>query len=619
MADKKHRSPLGRFFGAIWGAITWLRSTVMNVIFLLFIVMIFAIFSGDGEAPLPEKAALVIAPSGFLVDQRSYADPMSQLLAQNSPDDVETLVRDLTETIDAAINDDRITGIVIDPKHLVGGGISKLDEIGQSLQRFKASGKPIIAVADTFSQDQYYLASYADQIHLHPQGSLYLTGYASYRNYYKSALDKLNVNYHVFKVGTYKDYIEPYTRDSMSAASREHNGQWLNELWNMYSSQIETRRELEAGSLNDYINNMSTKMAAVAGNSAQLALDSGLVDQLSSRQSSLKILQEKFGLDVDKTHYSAIHFKDYKTHLAQKLPHSGDKVGLIVAAGTILDGEQPAGSIGGDSLAQLFRNARADKSIKAIVLRIDSGGGSAFASEIIRDEIQTSRDAGIPVVVSMGSVAASGGYWISTASDKVFATPATITGSIGVFGAFPTLENTLSNIGVYTDGLGTTELAGSMRLDRPLSPLAGNVIQQGVEHIYARFLTIVAEARNSTPEAIDSIAQGRVWSGSAALDINLVDQLGYLHDAINTAAELAKLDKYEVEEIIKPLSPSEMFLEQLANAQITQTLVPQNMISGLAPLSLRNALEPLLAPFKTIDSMNDPQGIYLQCSGCAAP
>ena len=619
--EPKQQRPglIGRFLSAIWNIYTWLRNALFNILFLLVIVIIFAAVSTDDTDALPDTAALRIAPSGFLVDQRSYTDPMTQVLQQNSPDQIETLVRDVTRAINAATTDPRITGIVLEPSYLLGGGISKLNEIGQALLRFKQSGKPIIAVGDTYSQDQYYLASFADEIHLHPQGSLFLTGYGSYRNYYKSALDKLEISYHIFKVGTYKDFVEPYIRDNMSAASKEHNGQWLQELWAMYTAQVETRRALSPDTINNYINNIDQKMAAASGNSAQLALDIGLVDRLSDRQKTVLRLQEQFGLNDEEQSYAAIQLSEYNDLLDLNAPPYGDKVGLIVASGTILDGVHPEGTIGGDSLAQLFRDARQDDDIKALVLRIDSGGGSAFASEIIREQIQVSRDQGMPVIVSMGSVAASGGYWIATASDKVFATPATITGSIGVFGAFPTLENTLGNLGIYTDGLGTTKLAGSMRLDRPLSPLAANVIQQGVEHIYGNFINLVASARQSTPEEIDKIAQGRVWSGLAAQKINLVDELGYLDDAINAAAQLAKLKQYEVFEVRKTLSPAEAFLQQLATADSVRSLAPKQLINSFAPASLRHALAPIIEPFKQFDAMNDPRGVYVQCTGCVAP
>ena len=613
-------------FRWLWNAITWLRQMFMNLLLLLLLVFIFVGVDSEDTKEIPEKAALRISPSGFLVDQRNYVDPMTQLLQQNNEQELETLVRDIVDSIDAARDDERITGIVLDLSHLMGGGLSKLNEIAQALIRFKSSAKPIIAIGDVFSQDQYFLASYADEIHLNPQGSLLLSGYSSYRNYYRSALEKLNINFHVFKVGTYKDYVEPYLRDDMSAASREHNGQWLHELWSSYTQQVEENRQLAAGSINDYINNIDEKMRAVNGNNAQLALDLGLVDFLSNRQDSARLLQEKFGenisSDLENHAYASIDYRDYKKYRQGQTflsDHLGDKVGLIVASGTILDGKQPAGNIGGDSLAKLFRDARANSNIKALVLRIDSGGGSAFASEIIRAEIQSTRDAGIPVVVSMGSVAASGGYWIATASDRVFATPATITGSIGVFGAFPTLENTLGDLGIYTDGLGTTQLAGGMRLDRPLSPLAANVIQQSVEHTYRNFLSLVASARNSTPEAIDRIAQGRVWSGMAAAKLNLIDELGYLNDAIESAAKIAKLDSYDLLEIRQNLTPAQEFMQRLADVRIIQEITPRGLLHNLTPNSLQQALAPLLSPFQQIDAMNDPRAIYLQCTSCTAP
>lgn len=615
----KRRGPLSRLFGAIWGTISWLRTALLNLIFIIFLIIIVAAISSDESVQLPEKAALRIAPSGFLVDQRSYVDPMSQLLQDSSQDELETVVRDLINSIDAAAADPRITGLVLDLGNLVGGGLSKLDEIGQALERFKQTDKTIIATGDNFTQDQYYLASFADEIHLHPHGSVMLSGYSSYRNYYQSALEKLDINFHVFKVGTYKDYVETYTRNDMSEASREHNGQWLNQLWSMYSAQVEQRRELPQGTINNYINQSGDLLQQVGGDAAQLALNIGLIDKLSSRQSSLARLQKAFGKDEEETGYSRIELADYKDHVdSLKIP-SGDKIGLIVASGNILNGQQPAGSIGGDSLSQLFRDARQNDDIKALVLRIDSGGGSAFASEIIREEMQATRDAGIPIVISMGSVAASGGYWVSTASDSVLATPATITGSIGIFAAFPTLDKTLANLGIYTDGVGTTDLAGSIRLDRPLSPLASSLLQQSIENGYQNFIELVAEARESSPEAIDKIAQGRVWSGIKAKELNLVDELGYLQDAIDKAAKLAKLEDYNVEEVVKPLTPTEEFMQQFAAASIAQALQPQTLLDTIAPASLRHALAPLAAPFTQLDNMNDPRGVYLQCMGCAAP
>ncbi len=602
-------------FGSLWRLLTLIRTSLANLLLLLVIVIVISALRHEETAELPQQTTLRLAPSGLLVDQRSYIDPMTQLLDQVSAEDIETPVRDLVTAINYAAEDPRITALVLEPDALVGGGISKLEEVGQALQGFKSSGKPIIARADNFSQEQYYLASYADEIILNPLGSVLLTGYSSYRNYFKTALDKLAINYHVFRAGSYKDAIEPYTRDDMSIASREHNSLWLNQLWDVYSSRIEAQRKLPAGSIDHYIAELDDKLRASAGNSAQLALQQQLIDRIANRQQARQQLIERFGHNNDGDDYNSIDLQRYLKHIDREQPQSANKIGLIVAKGMIVDGEQPEGNIGGDTFARLLRDARQDKNLQALVLRIDSGGGSAFASELIRQELASTRAAGIPLVVSMGSVAASGGYWIATESDQVWATPTTITGSIGVFGAFPTLENTLANMGVYTDGVGTTDLAGNMRLDRPLSPQAQNVIQQSVEFIYEQFLQLVAEARHKHRDEVHTIAQGRVWSGASAHQLALVDELGYLEDAIAAAAKLAELEDYRVEELLIPLSPSEQLLRQLASE------AAQLKIGGSSPFGglVREAFAPLLSQMQQLTRMNDPRYIYTLCQSCSAP
>lgn len=605
-----------RLFSWIWQLITWVRLAIVNLIFLAIIaVIVFSLLPSE-PVKMPQKTALRIAPSGLLVDQLSHTDPLSQILDKDNEKQTETLVRDLTKAINAAANDDRITMLVLELDYLIGGGLSKLEEIGQALNRFKDSGKPVIAISDSYTQEQYYLASYADEIHMHPMGAVMLTGYGSYRNYFKSALEKLSVNFHVFRVGEYKDFIEPYTRDNMSEASREHNAQWLHELWGVYTSRIENLRGLPAGSINSYISSIDKSLEDENGNAAQLALKAGLVDFVDGRLATNQKLIEKAGQDVKRKRYKAIDYAAYLHHIKQPDPQA-DKIGLLVAKGTILDGEQPQGNIGGDSLAKLLRQARKDADIKALVIRIDSGGGSAFASEIIREEIAATQSAGIPVIISMGSVAASGGYWITTASDEVWATPTTITGSIGVFGIFPTLENSLEKLGVYTDGLGTTELAGAMRLDRPLPSKAENMIQQSVENIYQRFIHLVAEARDSTPEQIHAVAQGRVWSGAAAKDLGLVDELGYLDDAIQSAADIAGTSNYEVKIIEKALSPKEQLLKELMTG--TAAFQASNLWQSQSLTILRELIAPVAEPLKIMNQLNDPRYIYAQCWSCTAP
>lgn len=608
-----------RFFSIIGSTITWLRNTLLNLVFIFIVVLIFAVLGSSAPKPLPAKFALRLAPTGLLVDQRSYMDPTSMLLGNEDPKDSETLVRDLVDAINHAAKDPRVELIVLEPAGLVGGGISKMNEIGQALTQFKAAGKKIIAASDSYSQDQYYLASFADEIYLHNMGEIELTGYGRYLSYYKTALDKLGVNVHAFRSGKYKDYLEPYLRDDMSDASREHNSAWLNSLWAAYTQQVETARKLKLQSLTEFINNLDTHMEQVQGNYAQLALDFHLVDKIVSRQEQEDLLIKAAGkADDDEHDYQGVELKPYLADIRQHQHESGDKVGLIVAEGTISDGYQPDGAIGSESFVELLRQVEDDDSIKALVIRVDSGGGSAFASEIIRAEIAALRDKGIPVYVSMGSVAASGGYWMSTAADQIWAQPTTITGSIGVFGAFPTLEKTLEKVGINSDGVGTTDLAGSMSLDRPLSPKVGAIVQMGVDHIYQRFIHLVAESRSKPVEDVDAIAQGHVWTGAKAQELGLVDQLGTLADTVAAIATQAGLKHYQLKLIEAPLSPKEAFLRELTEGNASW-LAPKSLINKWASLQLLNELSPALKPLSELKQLNDPQGIYIKCLECVAP
>lgn len=621
------RSAIAKIWTGFWKLITWLRVATLNLVFLVIMLVLLISVFGSPQLTIPQEGPLLVTPSGYLVDQESYRSP-SALLMDNDNMPAETLVRDLVQSIEIAAKDDNVTALILELNYLLGGGLSKLEEIGTALETFKKSGKPIIAYADHYTQTQYYLASYADEIYLNDMGALLLTGFGMYQHYMKDGLDKLNVKVHVFRVGSYKDFVEPFTRNSMSESSRQHTSQWVNELWGIYSSRIETARQLPAGALHNFINNMDTHLQQVGGDNAQLALTHGLVDQITSRVAMRDILIERFGAD---DYGDSFKFIPQRHYLAQKriqLEAKPDRVALIVASGTIMDGEQPAGSIGSDTLSRIIRTARDDDAVKALVLRVDSGGGSALASEIIREELAATREAGKPVIVSMGSLAASGGYWLSAPADQVWATPTTLTGSIGVFGIFPTFETTLSNLGVHLDGVGTTDLAGSDRLDRALPAEAGNVIQASVESIYRRFINIVADARNMTPEDVHEIAQGRVWTGATAAELGLVDKLGYLNDAVAAAAETAGLDQYSVELFEQELTPMEQilrafqgevrgFVHYLQGTAVTSTLTaPQApLIGGQTSLAkfyrqLQHNLSPVL------DAKNG--GIYAQCLQCGA-
>ncbi|MCE3251287.1 MAG: sppA [Cellvibrio sp.] len=606
------------FFSNIGAGITWFRNALMNTLFIIIFIIFIIALSASSPLPLPENFALRLAPTGLLVDQRSHIDPLSLLLSDEATEETEALVSEIVEAINRAATDKRVTLLVLEPGLMLGGGISKMNDIGQALENFKRAGKKIIAVSDNYSQDQYYLASFADEIYLHDMGVVEITGYGRYMNYYKTALDKLGVTIHAFRSGKYKDYLEPYLRDDMSEESREHNAQWINDLWKNYTSKIEGLRHLPAGSITDYVNNLDAHMALTAGDSAKLALEKSLVDKIASRQDMEKMLIEKAGKSEEGEWYNGIGVKSYLADVRKYPSLEKNKVAVVVAVGSIVDGHQPDGSIGSESMLELLRQVKEDDDVKALVIRIDSGGGSAFASEIIRTEIIALREKKIPIYISMGTVAASGGYWIATAGDKIWAQPTTITGSIGVFGAFPTLEKSLQKIGINTDGVGTTELAGTMRLDRPLSEKASKVVQLGVDSIYQRFITLVADARKQEVTAIDAIAQGHVWTGTKAKELGLVDELGTLSDTITAIAQEAKLDKYQVEFVQRPLSPKEEFLRSLTQGQ-AGSLAPKSFLEKFVSLKLLNDLTPALKPLSDLQKMNDPQGIYVQCLDCVAP
>jgi protease-4 len=601
-----------RFIGSIVTGIRYLFSLLFVGLFLMLIVGMFA----EDIQPIPDKGALYLAPSGVLVDQKTYTDPFDQILMGNSQSDSETLVRDVIEALDTARIDSRITHLLLDTDYMAGGGISKLEEISSALLRFKKSGKPIIAVGDNFNQQQYFLAAHADEILLNPLGSVSITGFGLYNSYFKEALDKLNINMHVFRVGDYKSAVEPFLRNNMSTNVKQESRELVDSLWQFYSSQVEHLRGLPDGAIDDFANNLHLKLQAANGDTSALAKQQNLVDQIATRTQMFAYLNEVLpGTDGE---FDSINMKAYLNHnrLTSRTSAAAKahKVALVVAKGSIVDGEQPEGTIGGDTLASIFARLRDEDEVKAVVLRIDSGGGSAFASDIIRDAISATQKKGIPVVVSMGSYAASGGYWIAADADRVLALSTTLTGSIGVFGIVPTVEDSLAALGIYSDGVGTTDIAGMMRLDRPMTQQSEMIFQAGVDNIYTRFITLVADGRNSTPAAVHEIAQGRVWTGEKALELGLVDQLGDLNDAIKVAAELANLAEYEVDYRRKPLTVYEQLLMEMSS-NISASFAGLGINSWL-PNSLRQQAKVILKPLQVLDTLTDPRGIYLYCDNC---
>lgn len=618
--DEKKPGIIRRSYRALMKFITALRQLLVNLVFVVIVIMLLVVISSSKLPTIPEHGALILDIEGTLVDQKNYVEPLSQLLAENDPEQRETVVHDVIKAVDYAREDKRINTLVLSLDYFAYGGISKISELSKSLQAFRDAGKKIIAVGDNFSQDQYLLAAQADEIYINPLGTLWLEGYGVYRNYFKAALDKLEINFHVFRVGEFKSAMEPFIRNDMSEEAKQANLQWLSTLWSEYTRTVAERRNLKPADIDRYVNNMDDNLARYSGNAATMAVASGLIDGVKSREEANRYLIDVVGAEDEDGYFQGIGFERYLwlMKLEHPVPAAKDKVGIIYATGNIVDGSQPAGTIGGDSTAEMIREARLDPDMRALVLRVDSGGGSAFASEIIRRELLLLQQAGKPLVVSMGSVAASGGYWISASADQIWATPTTITGSIGIFGAFPTVEKTLGNLGISTDGVGTTEMSGAMRLDRPLNPRAGRFIQSSIEHGYARFLEIVSEGRDMNVDDVDSIAHGRVWSGVDARKLGLVDELGGLAQAVDAAAALANLASFSTETVELPLSPQERLIRELMGGDALTRLLawvkPSSLVAQWAQWVV-----PAASQWQFIRQMNDPHGVYLHCMDCVAP
>lgn len=545
-----------------WHGLSTFRVIVGNLLLLAVIVLFFSIFFYDGKKDIPDEAALIVSPQGEIVIQRTETVLTSRLMGEASRE--ETLLKDIIDVIEHARDDHRVKVLVLDLDEMGRAATSKLSEIGEALKRFKAGGKPIYATGDYYGQQQYYLAAHADRLYLHPMGGVALTGFGIYRNYFKSALEKLMIQFHVFRVGTYKSALEPFLRNDMSEYAKEANLAWLSVLWETYSRNIAELRGLPHDAIDNYINNISQNLSAVKGDTARLALDHGLVDALKTRDEVRAELIALVGQDEAKMAVNEIQFEDYLADiqpLRERNREDTPKVGVIVAKGVILDGVQPAGKIGSETLTNLIRQARLNEDVKALVLQIDSPGGSALASEIIRREIELTRQSGKPVIASMSSIAASGGYWIASAADEIWAATTTITGSIGIYGAFATFEKSLDYLGVHNDGVGTTRVADALDTARPLNPIIADSIEQVIRHNYQRFVQTVAEGRNIAQQDVEKIAQGRVWSGKSAKALGLVDQFGNLQDAVHSAARMTNLTDYDVTYIEQPLTAREKMIK----------------------------------------------------------
>jgi len=603
-------STLKSFFKHGWRGIDTARRIFVNLLFLALAAALLFILFHDDTPDVADNTALVITPKGQLVEQLTGQSLERMINQARGTAPAETLLKDVVDAIVAGKEDKRVKALVFDLSSFDGARMTKLQDVRDAIIDFKSSGKKVIATSDEYEQDAYYLAAFADEVLVHKMGAVVLQGFGRYKMYFKDGIDRLGLDINIFRVGEYKSAVEPFLRDDMSPQARDANLEWLGDLWRIYLEDVAAARGMTADRLNEYAFDFLHLIEEANGAPAKAALDFGLVDAALTRVELRERLVELVGEDEETHTYRQIAFGEYlKTIDEDRFGRDakGDRVGVIVARGTILDGSHPAGTIGGDSTAALIAQARNDENIKAIVLRVDSGGGSAFASEVIRREFEKARADGKPVVISMGSVAASGGFWISTSSDQIWAYPSTITGSIGIFGMFPTYQKPLAQyLGVRVDGVSTAPLAG-VRPDRALPEEVGAAIQIMIDQGYREFLSRVAESRGMTTEEVDKIARGRVWSGQDAYELGLVDHLGNLDDAVAAAAELAELgDDYEVSYIEKEEKLKDQILRELM-AQAIRAADPE--AANDTPFD--EVIRQVRSSADALAELNDPNHVYL--------
>ncbi|HFL5521064.1 TPA: signal peptide peptidase SppA [Salmonella bongori] len=605
------------FFKWTWRLLNFVREMVLNLFFIFLVLVGVGIWMQLGSGSNSEqtaRGALLLDISGTIVDKPSTNHRLGalgrQLFGASSDRLQENSLFDIVSAIRQAKNDRNITGIVLDLKNFTGADQPSMHYIGKALREFRDSGKPVFAVGDNYTQGQYYLASFANKIWLSPQGQVNLHGFATNGLYYKTLLDKLKVSTHVFRVGTYKSAVEPFIRDDMSPAAREADSRWIGELWQNYLNTVSANRQISPQQLFPGAQAILDGLTRAGGDTAIYALDHKLVDALASRAEVEKALTKQFGWSKAGNNYRAISYYDYSL----KAPaNSGGTIAVIFANGAIMDGEETAGNVGGDTTASQIRDARLDPNVKAIVLRVNSPGGSVSASEVIRAELAAAKAAGKPIVVSMGGMAASGGYWISTPANYIVASPSTLTGSIGIFGVVNTVENSLSSIGIHSDGVSTSPLA-DLSMTKALSPEVQQMMQLSIEYGYKRFITLVAEARKRTPEQIDKIAQGHVWTGQDAKANGLVDGLGDFDDAVAKAAELAKLKQWHLDYYQDEPTVLDMVMDSMTGS--VRVMLPE-AIQAMLPAPLVSAANTVKAEGDKLAAFNDPQNRYAFCLTCA--
>ncbi|HEU4650989.1 MAG TPA: signal peptide peptidase SppA [Croceibacterium sp.] len=526
------------FAGKVWRLLVGIKDALALVFLLLFFTALFALLNARPSPGIVREGALLLDLDGTVVEEVSPIDPLNALLSSAVPTR-EYAARDLVRAIDAAAKDKRIKAIALDLSTFLGGGRVHMTEIGEALDRFRATKKPVLAYAIAYSDDSILLASHASEVWVDPMGGAAITGPGGEQMFYAGLLDKLGVTAHVFRVGTYKSAVEPYLLNEMSPAARENYTQLYGSLWQEWQANV--RRARPAADVARVTGAIGDWLEASNGDLARAAVEAGFADKVGTEVEWGERVAQLAGEDKWDDAPGAFANTGIDAWLAETAPDEpGSKIGVITIAGEISDGSAGPGEAGAERIVELLDDAL-DDDLKALVVRVDSPGGTVTGSEAIRRAILRHKAKGIPIVVSMGNLAASGGYWVSTPAERIFAEPETVTGSIGIFGVLPTFEAGLAKWGVTTDGVRTTPLSGQPDLFAGLTPEAETILQATVESGYERFLGLVAQSRKITRERADEIGQGRVWDGGTARQIGLVDQFGGLDDALAYAAKQAKL------------------------------------------------------------------------------
>lgn len=605
-------------FKWIIATLRFLQQSILTAAALLILIIALGIYGmAKKESTLPtveNGAALYLAPEGRIVEQTQTPDPLEIIMSDYSRPKTETSIHDILTAISRAQDDDRISGIVLRTDSMASAGPSKIHAIADALKAFKESGKPVYAISSSYSQSDYLIAAQATKVFMNPNGSLLLTGYGRYGMYYKGLLDKIKANVNVFRVGTFKSAVEPFIRDDMSDAAKEANHAYMDALWSAYTTNVAEARGIDAQKITDDINNTASILRASGGKFAHMAVNNGLVDELKSRYEWRSELTEIFGESSQGPSFKQVYYRNYLAATDSKLS-APDEIAVITAQGEIIMGRGGVEVTAAETVVRKIRSARTDANTAAIILRVDSPGGSAFASELIRQELSAAQADGIPVVASFGSLAASGGYWIAATADEIIAAPTTITGSIGIFGVFPTFEKTLGEIGITTDGVGTTTFSDPINPMRALNADTKDVIQQSIEAGYRDFLDLVSRGRNIPVDEVAKIAEGRVWAGITALEHGLVDKLGSFDDAVKSAATLAETDDYDVVFYGEEPDQFTALLSELFNSSMFKSSLDHYTLAPSSSPFMKLA-QSLKADAEFLTRLNDPSGHYAICMEC---